>query len=263
MKISEYLCEFLKNGNINKNDRLIFHSDIRILYKDLIKKKFKFTLNDIADHFIEYIGNKGTLIIPTFNFNFCNGENFSIKNTKSQMGVLSEVFRKKAGKNRSWHPVYSFVIFGNIPMDYLNKKNYSAYGKSSLFHWLTLSDGKIAIVDLPDQNSMTYYHHVEELMNASWRYHKDFEGDYINFDNIKEKTAARIFVRKLSDGIVTDVKNMEKILWKKRLYKSKNNFSQKGCRSIKVQDLKKEVTHIINSNKAEGILYKINKLIEK
>ena len=38
------------------------------------------------------------------------------------MGVLSEVFRVKAKKNRSWHPVYSFAVFGSLPGDYLAKK---------------------------------------------------------------------------------------------------------------------------------------------
>ena len=89
---------FFKSGDIYKNDKIILHSDITKLFKDLKKKKFIFTLNDIADFFIEYIGVKGTLIIPTFNFNFCKGESYSIKETPSQMGVLSEVFRVKAKK---------------------------------------------------------------------------------------------------------------------------------------------------------------------
>ena len=256
MKISEYLCDFLKKGNIFKNDKLILHSDISKLYKDLKKKKINFNLDNIADYFIEYIGNKGTLIIPTFNFNFCNGEDFSIANTPSQMGALSEVFRLKAGKNRSWHPVYSFVVFGNLPLNYLKEKDYSAYGKSSLFHWLTLNNGKIGIINLPDQKAMTYYHYVEEYLKVNWRYDKAFSGNYINFDNTVEKIKARIFVRNISKGVITDVNKMEEILWTKKLYISKMNHKH-DCRSIEVKLLNKEVTDVILQNKAKGVLYKV------
>lgn len=258
MKISDYLGDFLKSGDIYKNDKIILHSDITKLFKDLKKKKFIFTLNDIADFFIEYIGVKGTLIIPTFNFNFCKGESYSIKETPSQMGVLSEVFRVKAKKNRSWHPVYSFAVFGSLPSDYLAKKNYSAYSKQSLFHWLTLSKGKICIINLPDQKSMTYYHYVEECLKVNWRHEKIFEGKYINFDNTSKRVKAKIFVRNINQGVITDVNEMEKILWSKNFYVSRMK-SKYDCRSISVVSLYKEVTDIILKDKAKGVLYKIKK----
>ena len=176
------------------------------------------------------------------------------------MGTLSELARVKAGKNRTWHPVYSFVLFGNIPKSELIKKNYSAYGTDSIFSWLTDVNGKIAIINLPDQNSMTYYHYVEELFKVEWRYYKDFYGNYIDFEGNEKKSKARIFVRDEGKGVKTDVTNMERILWEKKFYKAKECFSNKNCRSIKVQDLKKEVSNIIKLNKAEGILYSIKKI---
>ena len=241
MKITTYLDNFLKSGQIFKDDIVLIHSDISQLYKILKREKFNFDINDIADFFINYFDPKGIMIIPTFNFDFCKGLDFSIKNTVSQMGTLSENLRHKAGKNRTWHPVYSFVIFGKVPKDLINKRNYSAYGKESIFHWITENDGKIGVIDLPDQKSMTYYHHVEESLNVNWRFMKTFEGNYTDFEDKTFKTEAKIFVRKISEGIVTKVNGMEKILWKKNLYKSKNKLSFKGCRSIKAKSLKKEV----------------------
>ena len=258
MVISEYLNGFLKNGHVNKGDKLILHSDISKLYKDLKKKGFSFTIDDLADYFIEYIGEKGTLIIPTFNFDFCKGKTFSIKDTPSQMGVFSETLRLKAGKNRSWHPVYSFVVFGFLPKDYLEYKNYSAYGKSSLFHWLTLNDGKISIINLPDQKSMTYYHYVEESLKVNWRKSKIFFGKYVNFEDKIQNTKAEIFVRKIEDGVITDVNEMENILWDKKLYITKMTCKH-DFRSISVSKLNREVKNIILQNKANGTLYKINR----
>ena len=49
----------------------------KLAVKNLLKEKFRFKVEDIADFIINYIGVKGTLIVPTFNFDFCKGEIFS------------------------------------------------------------------------------------------------------------------------------------------------------------------------------------------
>ena len=70
--------------------------------------------------------------------------------------------------------VYSFSLHGNFPKEILLKKKYKAFGDEPVFNFLNENNGKIAILDLPDQNSMTFYHYIEEKLNASWRYHKEF-----------------------------------------------------------------------------------------
>ena len=215
------------------------------------KTRFQFICKRYFDSLINYLGEKGTLIIPTFNFDFCSGKIYDIKNTKSQMGIFSEIARIEAVKNRSWHPVYSFVLFGNIPIKELKKENYSALGKESLFNWITESDGKISIIDLPDQKSMTYYHHVEELKKVNYRFLKIFKGKYINFQNETDEITAEIFVRRTDYGVETQVNEMEKFLWSKNLYIGHNNSSHRGCRSIFARKLKKEVMNIIETNRAE------------
>ena len=56
MRLSEYLSDFFADGNIYKNDKLILHSNISNLYKNLLKEKFRFKVEDIADFIINYIG---------------------------------------------------------------------------------------------------------------------------------------------------------------------------------------------------------------
>ena len=255
--IKSIIFNFLSDGGLNKGDIVLIHSNISKLYKKLLKANFKFKIEDILEIIIEYIGPSGTLIIPTFNFDFCDGKTYDFLNTKSQMGVLSEAARIKAKLNKSWHPVYSFVFFGKIPYAELNKKNYSAFGKNSIFEWLTNQDAKISIIDLPDQNSMTYYHYVEEKNRVNWRYQKKFSAEYIFADRTKKIIDAEIYVRQLKPKTITNVSKMEKILWEKKLYKSKNPFSTDGCRSIKIRDIEFETEKIIKTGKAEGILYEI------
>ena len=129
MTLKSLIFEKLKNGGLNKNDVVMLHSNIGPLFKFLKKQKYNFEVKDIAECIMEYFSSNGTLIIPTFNFEFCKGKSFSLKNTPSKMGVLSEEFRIISQKNRTWHPVYSFSIFGKIPKRQIENRNYSAFGK--------------------------------------------------------------------------------------------------------------------------------------
>ena len=73
--------ELIKLFNINKNDIVFFCSDIikLIIYYKSIKKEF--SPNNFIDSIIDEIGKGGTLIFPTYNWGFCQGKAFDIKNT--------------------------------------------------------------------------------------------------------------------------------------------------------------------------------------
>ena len=130
---------------------------------------------------------KGTLIIPLFNFGFTKGETFDINSTPSKMGVLTEFFRKNYNIIRTGHPIYSFGVVGSKNNKFLDLDNYSGYGEDSPFGVLKDVKGKIAILDLDDQHSMTFYHYIEEINNVKYRYFKKFSGNYIDKNQQKIK----------------------------------------------------------------------------
>lgn len=262
MNFTSFFKDYLISGGLKKGDKVLMHSNLKYLFRLLFKKKIAFKIDDIVDCILEFLGQNGTLILPTFNFDFCRGKPFSFLSTKSQMGIISENLRNRAKLNRTWHPVYSFTIHGNIPHEELKKNNYSAYGKQSIFHWLFMVNGKISIIDLPDQHSMTFYHYVEEMLNVDWRYLKNFYGVYEDFNGNKNNVIAKIFVRKIDEGIVTDVNNMEKYLWSKNFYKGHNFSSSKGMRSILAKDVFFATKDIIQKKKALGMLYKKEKIVK-
>ena len=96
------------------------------------------------------------LIVPLFNFD--------IRNTPSQMRALTEVARKRFGTIRISHSIYSFAVLGKEKKMFDGLVNESSYGEDSPFGRLHKLDGKIASLDLEDQNSMTFYHYVEETL---------------------------------------------------------------------------------------------------
>lgn len=54
----------------------------------------------------------GTLLFPSFNFEFTESVPFDIKTTPSHMGALTEAARMHSQAIRTGHPIYSFAAIG-------------------------------------------------------------------------------------------------------------------------------------------------------
>ena len=254
------LSERWSNAGINKGDIVLLHSDIKRLLLDLKSDGIKLDIKIIIDSFLDSIGLDGTLIMPLFNFGFTKGETFNINSTPSKMGILTEFFRKNFKILRTGHPIYSFAVIGKEYKKFSNVDNYSGYAENSPFGILKKLNGKIAILDLEDQNAMTFYHHVEEVHKVEYRYFKKFTGNYVDKKlNEKSKTYS-LFVRNLELGITTHVNPAGELLWKEGLYKGDKPFVKSGLRTIKSNQLFNFISHIIKTGKAENILYKKNKI---
>jgi len=91
------------------------------------------------------------------------GVTFDIRNSESHMGALTEIARKYLGAIRTGHPIYSFTAIVYKSIDFLGIDNVSGYAEDSLFGLPKKLDGKIRPLDLEDHESITFYHHVEEV----------------------------------------------------------------------------------------------------
>jgi aminoglycoside 3-N-acetyltransferase len=126
----------------------------------------------IIDALLAVLGEDGTLIMPTFNFDFCKGRPWDIRTTPSHMGAITNMVREHPDAKRVFHPIYSFAILGKYA-DYLTKDRYkSSYGRNSVFGKLRELDGKIMVIGLRYTDSMTFFHHIEEMEGVDYRYMK-------------------------------------------------------------------------------------------
>ena len=255
-KIIDTLSKSWSLSNINAGDTILLHSDLRRLIYRYRKIKIRLDLGDIIESFIDLIGSKGTLILPMFNFEFLKGVKFNINKTKSQSGALSEFFRTNYKVVRTGHPVYSFGIFGYNQDKFRDLDNYSGYAENSPFGIIKNINGKIAILDLEDSKSMTFYHHIEELNNVDWRYFKIFEGKYVDIKGIEKKKKYSIFVRNLENQVITHVNPAGELLWKNNLYKGSRPLIDNGLRSINAKAMFDFISLLIKNNQARNILYK-------
>jgi aminoglycoside 3-N-acetyltransferase len=162
----------------------------------------------VIDALLEILGPDGTLIMPTFNFDFCKGEPWDVRTTPSHMGAITNMVREHPNAKRVFHPIYSFAILGNHS-EFLSQERYkSSYGSNSLFAKLRLLDGKIMVVGLRYTDSMTFFHHVEEMEGVDYRYIKEFMGEVTDEDGRTYSDTFTMLVRDIEKGVITEVDPM-------------------------------------------------------
>lgn len=244
-----------QDSGVTKGDTLLIHSRITRTLTRYREQGVDLTPFHILESFLAALGNKGTLILPLFNFNFSETKFFDIRNTPSQMGALTELGRNYSGSIRTGHPIYSFGVIGMHASRFDGLNNISGYGADSPFAILKELDGKIGVLDLEDQNSMTFYHHVEEMHNVSYRYFKEFEGNYIDHSGSEELRTYKLFVRDLEKNVITNVNPAGELMWEHKLYHGNRPLEKSGLRTIKSTDMFNFVSTIIKKNGARGVLY--------
>lgn len=257
--VRNVLSGYWANSGLEEGDTVLIHSSLRRTFKRLISLGANPEPGLIVDSLLEQIGNSGTMLLPLFNFDFPNSRFFSINDTPSQMGILTEFARKNYSGVRTGHPIYSFYAIGAKANEFFGIDNKSGYGIDSPFARLRELGGKIGVVDLDDQNSMTSYHHVEEMLNVDYRYYKNFSGEYIDASSGSSEKTYSLFVRDTNRGVTTDVNRMGEILWKEGLYKGSREGIGNGLRTIDAQVLFNRTSKEILEGRALGTLYSITK----
>ena len=166
----------------------------------------------VVDALLEVLTPLGTLIMPTFNFNFNKGEPWDVRTTPSHMGVLTEVVRLNPESKRVFHPFYSFAIMGALK-DVLTKVRYKdSYGTDSIFMQLRKLDAKIMVIGLSYTHSMTFFHHIEQMEGVDYRFIKPFTGKVTDETGKTYEDTFTMLVRDVDRGVQTEVDPMGEAL---------------------------------------------------
>jgi len=258
-QLIEHLASHWKSCGVEIGDTLLVHSSLRRLLRVLFDKyDIKATPEIVYESLVNAVGEKeGTLILPLFNFDFPKAKVFDIRNTPSQMGALTEISRTNPASVRTGHPIYSFSVRGKFAPQFANINNQSGYGDDSPFALIKQLNGKIAVIGLSDQDSMTSYHFVEEQNKVDYRYFKAFQGLYTNWDGETEEKTYSLFVRDIERGVTTDVNRMMEHLWRKGLFKGERHDEGYGMRTIDFNAFYAEVEKTIQAGEAINYLYSI------
>jgi aminoglycoside 3-N-acetyltransferase len=156
----------------------------------------------------------GTLIMPTFNFDFNRGVPWDVRTTPSKMGVLTELVRTDPRAKRVFHPFYSFAILGKHAGMLGSLRYKSSYERNSVFGKLRDLDGKIMVIGLSYTNSMTFFHHIEQMEGVDYRFLKQFTGEVVDEDGETYTDTFEMLVRDIDKGVITEVDPMGRLMEK-------------------------------------------------
>lgn len=166
------------------------------------------------------LGPDGTLIMPTFNFDFNKGMPWDVRMTPSKMGILTELVRLDPRAKRVFHPFYSFAIVGKHAEMLGNLRYKSSYERNSVFGKLRDLDGKIMVIGLSYTNSMTFFHHIEQMEGVDYRFLKQFTGEVTDETGNTYTDTFEMLVRDIDKGVITEVNPMGALMEQAGVIKS-------------------------------------------
>ena len=201
----------------------------------------------VNEAILEVVGREGTLIQPTFNYDFLKGVPWDIRTTPSQMGVLTELLRTDPRAKRMFHPIYSMAAIGKHAQELAAHRSTDCFGETTIFKKFRDWDAKILILGLIYSKSITFLHHCEQAAEVNYRFLKEFPGTAIDSDGKPHEVTYTMLVRDVDRGVVLDfepigalldsqVVNMKKIgLGDVRLMKC-NDVFRVAVKALKEQD---------------------------
>ena len=210
---------------IKKNDKILISSN---LLKIIISEKkgiIKFEIKDIIESLIKIVKKNGTILIPTFNWDFCKGVGFNHKKTLCNSGALGNYALKRKDFKRTKNPIYSFVVYGKDQKYLTSLDHKNCFELNSPFGFMAKYDVKNLYIDIENiyKDAFTLCHLVEQEVGVNYRFLKKFSGPYSHENSKLNKATYSMYVRKLNLKIRTGVNPLiKKHLIKRKAYIEKN-----------------------------------------
>ena len=194
--------ERIQNKIAELNAKLLFiHSDVSQGFKiPFISREA--LLRDHVSALLN-LGKGINIWMPAFNYSFCRGMDFSIKDTPSQVGSISEYFRREIANWRTNTPVFSFSGNGDNP-NLTNSEIIDPFSSNSGFHLLNTEDA-ILMHYGSELKHTTILHYVERMSEKLiYRYNKIFTGKIINQQGISNQVKLLYHVRPMGHHLDYD-----------------------------------------------------------
>ena len=166
----------------------------------------------VIDALLETVGTEGTVVMPTFTWGeFHASQNgvFDVRETPSECGRITEIFRRRPGALRGTHICHSLAAIGAHAADMV-RDTPSPYQERSGFDHLLRLNAWVLFLGV-NCTSCTALHLVEERMNVPYRAFRDFRGcTVVHADERREASKSIEFLRK--PGTFNDLGKMNAVL---------------------------------------------------
>lgn len=207
----------------------------------------------VVDAILETVGDKGTLIMPTFNYDFLRGTPWDIRTTPSQMGVLTELVRNDPRARRMFHAIYSMAAIGKYADELAAHQSDDCFGETTIFGKFREWDAKILILGLPYSKSITFLHHCEQAAGVDYRFLKDFKGTAIDAQGKPHDVSYTMFVRDVDRGVVLDFEPIGALIDSQVV--NKRTVGLGDVRLMSCRDVFRVAVKAMQEHKGPGLTY--------
>jgi len=181
------LADGLKRALDNATDTVVLYTDLSRM--SVWAGSREATLRAHADAWIAATEYR-TLVVPTFNYDWCRTAMYDPLNDPAQVGALNEHLRVHHCEYRTRTPVFNFALY---PDTWTPDLHPDPFGPVSMFRWLI--DRQATVVAYGARPSNASACHVNERdEGVPYRYFKDFPGHIIGVGPF----TLRYFVRDLT-----------------------------------------------------------------
>jgi aminoglycoside N3'-acetyltransferase len=175
------------------------------------------------------VGKEGTVLMPSFAWDFPKTRYCDLRKMQSKMGVLTECFRKMQGVIRSVHPMYSFCGKGNRSDYFIDSDNpeYHPFKRQSVMGKMYDNDVKMVFVGT-DIRHCTFIVYCEYHNGIEYRFEKPFFGKVIGQSGKYYEGEFYHFCRPQSEEVIEDYLKIKDKLIEDGVWK----VSRVGCGEV-------------------------------
>lgn len=159
------LINHLRELGLRPTDTLLIHSSMKAV------GEVDGGADTVLDAFSEYL-SQGLLVLPTHTWAQMNDQYrvFDVENEPSCVGILTELFRKRPGVVRSWHPTHSLAALGQGAEEFIQGEERfdSPCAREGCYGKLYDRGARVLFLGV-ELNRNTIIHGVEEWANITNR----------------------------------------------------------------------------------------------
>lgn len=217
---AEDLTRKLRDMGIKETDTLLVHSNTNP------ESGFKGAPLDLVSALVDFVGKDGNLLMVSIPFRgsvydyLSKGKPFHKDKTLSMMGLITEIFRRKAGVKRSLSPTHPVLAAGKDSDWIVEGHERCKYpcGAGSPFEKFRNLNGKILLYDV-GFGAITFFHHVEEITKDLLPFSVYHEQPFYTKAYDEKRNEYSVTTYAFNKDIRGDARRLEPEMNKKRLVK--------------------------------------------
>jgi aminoglycoside N3'-acetyltransferase/acyl carrier protein len=187
----------LKLMGLTAGDTVVMHSAFRVF------NGFAGTPEQVIACVLKVIGESGTLAMVSLPYTgstaayLRTGVPFDVRQTRSAMGVITEIFRQTPGVVRSVNPAHPILAWGPAAPWLIADHEHTLYscGKGSPFEKLVQLQAKALLFDV-SLRTLTFFHYVQDLLQdtAPMNLYEDLPVESLVIDTHGNKRLVKTYV---------------------------------------------------------------------